>query len=133
MKRSLTNILKKLVSYWKVASAIIGIVGAVYGGIVWYNAYVIRQHDKEVTRIQSQTEIICRLDSLRKGQLQLQNKVGEIKTVVDGHTKQFNAINKSYVNLLKETGKIDELLKYYESLQEEIKKNNSGISYQPIL
>jgi uncharacterized protein YlxW (UPF0749 family) len=131
MKRNLTNIIKWFSSIGNLAKAIGAIIAlavSVVAGIKGYNAWIIRQHDKEIIQRQNQQAIICRLDSIKKGQTELITEVSEMKETINSHTKSLKALQNSHVNLLRETGKIDELIRYYESTQDMLKKNNSYIN-----
>lgn len=112
----------------KAAGAIIALVATVIGGIRGYNAYIIRQHDKDVLMRQNQHAIIIRLDSIQRGQQVIRSEVMEMKETVNSHDKSLKALKDSYVNLLKESGKIDELIRYYESTQDMLKKNGLPMS-----
>lgn len=109
----------------KAFGAIIALGITLYSVKKGYDAWVINKNNKEVTQQTIVTELRSlnvKVDSIGAGLVVLNARTTEIKSVVDEHTKGMKRLENSHKSLLKDLGKIDLLLQYYE--EETLKKNS---------
>lgn len=119
------KVFKWLIANLKTISIILGIAGSVVVGIRQYNTWVINKNNEKKVQQNIVTElktINVKIDSIGAGLVVLNARTTEIKSVVDEHTKGMKRLEGSHKSLLKDLGKIDLLLQYYE--EETLKKNS---------
>lgn len=132
MFNKLYLILKPIVAYWKVVSAVIAICASVYAGVKIIQQAAIenyRQTQIEQKRDLNDSTLLHEIGRIREDIKVIKTNVSEISEKQDIQTRQVNAIDKSLVNHYKQNNtQLKELLQYYEWQQTE--KKNSSYQYE---
>ena len=117
MKEKILNIAKYLTTGASVVALISGIA------ISNYKAKVERQ---KILQAQEETSKNIRSfnDSIYKSVTDLKRDIFDIKNILDHNTVKLDKMNNSYIQHLRGDNKVDQLIKYLESTQEQLKKNN---------
>jgi len=123
---TLKPLISKIIGYWKLISAVIGITGMLIVGKAKYDSWVIgKAEDKriEVENWQKVDTVLYQFRQVKTDIGDIKTNIGTQSTNIDKNIKETEALKKGLVDYWRAKKEFDAVINFQQNLLDEIKKN----------